>query len=213
MAALAEDPTAGPVDSLEVRWIVPGQLPSAMLEWFARFPAGTETRQDAYLLQPRLPGLSVKLRDGSALDVKSYLGSRESSICPAAAVAAWSRGASGHFPVVCLALAALTCRAGSSSARPGAAACSRWPAARIWRRFGRQLPWRGAWRNSPRYGCAVNSGGRWGSKRPAPCACGAAPLSTPPAWYSPGRCRLRCNSAWKTPSPTRTGWASARPSC
>ena len=75
MAALAEDPTAGPVDSLEVRWIVPGQLPSAMLEWFARFPAGTETRQDAYLLQPRLRGLSVKLRDGSALDVKSYLGS------------------------------------------------------------------------------------------------------------------------------------------
>ena len=46
-----------------------------MLEWFARFPAGTETRQDAYLLQPRLRGLSVKLRDGSALDVKSYLGS------------------------------------------------------------------------------------------------------------------------------------------
>ena len=75
MAALAEDPAAGPVDSLEVRWIVPGQLPPAMLEWFARFPAGTETRQDAYLLQPRLRGLSVKLRDGSALDVKSYLGS------------------------------------------------------------------------------------------------------------------------------------------
>ncbi len=75
MAALAEDPTARPVDSLETRWIVPGQLPSAMLEWFARFPAGTETRQDAYLLQPRLPRLSVKLRDGGALDVKSYLGS------------------------------------------------------------------------------------------------------------------------------------------
>jgi len=75
MAALPEDPTARPVDSLEVRWIVPGQRLSAMLEWFARFPAGTETRQDAYLLQPRLRGLSVKLRDGSALDVKSYLGS------------------------------------------------------------------------------------------------------------------------------------------
>ena len=74
-AALAEDPAAGPVDSLEMRWIVPGQLPPAMLEWFARFPAGTETRQDAYLVQPRLRGLSVKLRDGGALDVKSYLGS------------------------------------------------------------------------------------------------------------------------------------------
>ena len=75
MAALPEDPAARPADSLEVRWIVSGQLPSVMLEWFARFPAGTETRRDAYLLQPRLRGLSVKLRDGGALDVKSYLGS------------------------------------------------------------------------------------------------------------------------------------------
>ena len=71
----AEDPVAGLVESLEVRWIVPGQLPSAMPEWFARFPAGTETREDIYLLQPRLQGLSVKLRDGRALDVKSYRGS------------------------------------------------------------------------------------------------------------------------------------------
>jgi len=74
-AAPAEDPAAGPVDSLEVRWTVPGQLPPAMLGWFARFPAGTETGQDAYLVQPRLRGLSVKLRDGGALEVKSYLGS------------------------------------------------------------------------------------------------------------------------------------------
>jgi len=74
-AALMEDLAAVPVDSLEVRWINPGPLETAMREWFARFPAGTETRQDAYLLQPRLAGLSVKLRDGSALDVKSYLGS------------------------------------------------------------------------------------------------------------------------------------------
>lgn len=36
-AAPAEGPAAGPVGSLEVRWIVPGQLPPAMLEWFARF--------------------------------------------------------------------------------------------------------------------------------------------------------------------------------
>jgi hypothetical protein len=75
MAALPENPAAGPVDSLEMRWIVPGQLPSAVREWFERFPAGTETRQDAYLVQPRLRGLSVKLRDVRALDVKSYLGS------------------------------------------------------------------------------------------------------------------------------------------
>ncbi len=74
-AAPPEDPAAEPVDSLEVRWIVPGQLPPAMLGWFARFPAETETRQDTYLLQPRLRGLSVKLREGRTLDVKSYLGS------------------------------------------------------------------------------------------------------------------------------------------
>jgi len=74
-AELVEDLVAAPVDSLEVRWITPGPLGTAMREWFARFPAGTEKREDAYLLQPRLPGLSVKLRDGSTLDVKSYLSS------------------------------------------------------------------------------------------------------------------------------------------
>ncbi len=65
----------GSADSLEVRWIVPGLLETAMREWFGRFPARTEAREDAYLLQPRLRGLSVKLRDAVALDVKSYLGS------------------------------------------------------------------------------------------------------------------------------------------
>jgi hypothetical protein len=64
-----------PVDSLEVRWIVPGQPGTALRGWFARFPAGTEARDDVYLLRPCLPGLSVKLRDGRALDVKSFLGS------------------------------------------------------------------------------------------------------------------------------------------
>jgi hypothetical protein len=46
-----------------------------MTDWFARFQATTETRHDTYLLQPQLPGLSVKLRDDSALEVKAYLGS------------------------------------------------------------------------------------------------------------------------------------------
>jgi len=74
-AVLVEDLATAPVDSLEVRWITEGPLGTAMCEWFARFPARTETREDAYLLQPRLQGLSVKLRYGSTLDVKSYLGS------------------------------------------------------------------------------------------------------------------------------------------
>jgi hypothetical protein len=70
-----EIPPAGPVDTLEVRWMASGPLMTAIRQWFARFPTGTEEREDAYLLVPRLPGLSVKLRDGVALEVKSYRGS------------------------------------------------------------------------------------------------------------------------------------------
>jgi hypothetical protein len=61
--------------SLEVRWILPGQLEAAMTRWFARFRAGVESREDGYLADPQLPGLSVKLRNGSALEVKMYQGS------------------------------------------------------------------------------------------------------------------------------------------
>jgi hypothetical protein len=63
------------VHSLEVRWIFPGQLEAAVAGWFGRFPAGVESREDTYLLDPRLPGLSVKVRGGGALEVKAYRGS------------------------------------------------------------------------------------------------------------------------------------------
>ena len=63
------------VQSLEVRWIFPGQLEAAVAEWFRRFPAETESRQDTYLLDPQWRGLSVKVRGGSALEVKVYRGS------------------------------------------------------------------------------------------------------------------------------------------
>jgi hypothetical protein len=63
------------VRSLEVRWIFPGQLGTAVAGWFGRFPAGTESREDIYLLDPSLPGLSVKVRGGVALEVKVYRGS------------------------------------------------------------------------------------------------------------------------------------------
>jgi len=76
MAALQP---AGPVvagaRSLEVRWIVPGRLETAMAGWFARFPAEEESRDDLYLLHPRMPGLSVKVRAGNSLEVKVYHGS------------------------------------------------------------------------------------------------------------------------------------------
>src|SRR5580692_9579431 len=63
------------VCSLEVRWFFPGQFETAVAEWFGRFPAVTQSREDSYLLDPQLRGLSVKIRGGVALDVKVYRGS------------------------------------------------------------------------------------------------------------------------------------------
>ena len=68
-------PVTEAVRSLEVRWIFPGQLEAAVARWFGRFPAAAESRQDTYLLDPHLPGLSVKVRGGGALEVKAYRGS------------------------------------------------------------------------------------------------------------------------------------------
>ena len=70
-----QSPVTGAVRSLEVRWIFPGQLETAVARWFGRFPARTESRQDTYLLDPQLRGLSVKVRGGGALEVKAYRGS------------------------------------------------------------------------------------------------------------------------------------------
>src|SRR6266704_2628625 len=63
------------VRSLEVRWIFPGHLEAAMAEWFDRFPAAAELQEDVYLLDPHLPGLSVKVRSARAFEVKAYRGS------------------------------------------------------------------------------------------------------------------------------------------
>jgi len=68
-------PVTGAVRSLEVRWIFPGQLENAVAGWFGRFPAVTESREDTYLRDPPLRGLSVKIRGGGALEVKAYRGS------------------------------------------------------------------------------------------------------------------------------------------
>jgi len=70
-----DSPVTQGVCSLEVRWIFPGQMGSAVAGWFGQFPARTESRQDIYLLDPPLPGLSVKIRGGGALEVKAYHGS------------------------------------------------------------------------------------------------------------------------------------------
>jgi len=60
----------GVLSTVEVRWILPGQLDAAIAGWFRRFPAWTESREDAYLIHPVLSGLSVKIRAGRALEVK-----------------------------------------------------------------------------------------------------------------------------------------------
>ena len=74
-AAGAESPVTGGVRSLEVRWIFPGQLETAVAVWFERFPAESQSREDTYLVDPQLRGLSVKVRGGAALEVKVYGGS------------------------------------------------------------------------------------------------------------------------------------------
>ena len=72
----AHSPVTAAVQSLEARWIFPGQLETAVASWFSRFPATTESREDTYLLDPQMRGLSVKVRAGRALEVKVYRGSR-----------------------------------------------------------------------------------------------------------------------------------------
>jgi hypothetical protein len=61
--------------TLEVRWILPGTPPAAVLQWFGRLSARTETREDLYLLNPRLEGLSMRIRGDALLEVKHHLGS------------------------------------------------------------------------------------------------------------------------------------------
>jgi len=74
-AAPTESLSTEGVRTLEVRWIFPGELASAVAGWFARFPVKTTVVDDAYLLDPHLPGLSVKVRGEQALEVKVYRGS------------------------------------------------------------------------------------------------------------------------------------------
>lgn len=63
------------VRSLEVRWFFPGRLTAAVAGWFGRFPSRTESREDIYLVEPPLPGVSVKFRGGGPAEVKVYRGS------------------------------------------------------------------------------------------------------------------------------------------
>ncbi len=61
--------------SLEMRWILRGQLDTAMANRFAGVLPEMEAREDVYLLDPDLGSLSVKIRAGAALEVKAFRGS------------------------------------------------------------------------------------------------------------------------------------------
>ena len=92
---MTAEPSQGPVTegfrSLEVRWIFPGQLENAVARWFGQFPIEWELREDTYLLEPRLHGLSVKVRGGRSLEVKVYRGA-PFWMWRAAPASAWSPG-------------------------------------------------------------------------------------------------------------------------
>jgi hypothetical protein len=57
-----------------VRWIRPGRPGSEIDHWFSRFAQVPETRDDDYLISPRLPGLSIKIRGGASFEVKQHRG-------------------------------------------------------------------------------------------------------------------------------------------
>jgi hypothetical protein len=57
-----------------VRWIRPGRPANEIDHWFSRFAQVPETRDDDYLISPRLPGLSIKIRGGASFEVKQHRG-------------------------------------------------------------------------------------------------------------------------------------------
>ena len=92
-------PVTNGVRSLEVRWIFRGQLETAVARWFGASRPRTQSRQDTYLLDPQLHGLSVKVRGGGALEVKVYRGSAGNLEMPGRArgrIQAWQKWS---FPV------------------------------------------------------------------------------------------------------------------
>ena len=77
----------------EVRWICRGDHGAGLAAWFSQFTPVPETREDAYLVAQRIPGLSVKIRGGTSLDVKQHRGVVGSLDTPggAAGVDSWAK--------------------------------------------------------------------------------------------------------------------------
>ncbi len=58
----------------EVRWIRQGSVEPSVARWFGRFSPVVENRDDDYLVNPRLTGLSVKIRGQASFEVKLFRG-------------------------------------------------------------------------------------------------------------------------------------------
>jgi hypothetical protein len=61
--------------TLEVRWIHRGPVPEEVIAWLGPFDAWVWQRQDRYLVDPPVPDLGVKIKDGVQLDLKGFRGS------------------------------------------------------------------------------------------------------------------------------------------
>ena len=199
------------VPSLEVRWILPGQLDTAVDAWFWTSVSPMESREDAYLLRPDLGALSVKVRGGRALEVKAFRGSPGILDLPGRARGRMQYWQKWSFPL--------------RSPRQDASEADGW------RRVQKQ-------RRTVRFSLTSGRIARAGEPADeARCAleltelraqhrdwwsCGleatgppdrSAPGSRPPRrWYSPGPYRAELNSGWLIPCRTRSGFARARAS-
>ena len=139
-----------------------------MARWFGRFPIEWELREDTYLLEPRLHGLSVKVRGGRSLEVKVYRGGRFWMWRAAPAVhgvlAKWSAFLEARSTRTAATNTAATRLVGSQYAKGDASAGSHWPADRSWRAPRGWIRSRGVMWNTESPPVA-KTGGPWGSRR------------------------------------------------
>ena len=110
--------------SLEVRWILPGQLPSAMVDWMSPFADPVEDREDRYLVTPSCDDLGVKIRGAVQLDLKAFRGSPGTLWIPGGGQGRLEMWEKWSFPLDEGVLHPPTHRAGSRCRRSGGAARS-----------------------------------------------------------------------------------------
>ena len=212
-AALPQSQGTEGVWSLEVRWILPGELAGPVAGWFARFPAETTVLEDAYLLDPHLPGLSVKVRESRALEVKVYGGSPgllEVAGRARGRLESWQKWSFTHGPASLGGADSAGWRRVSKRRRISRFSLTGGPARASGRGWGRG---RGVRWSLPMSTRLARPGGPWGSRQPAPTVCCAANSMLPPCSCSPWPRPAGWNWVWVTPSPMRRGCADGRGYC